>query len=194
MNRASMVFLLAAAVLLSLLFLLAQEVEEPPVVAPLKSIDANTVAVVTSRGVVFEQYDPSAVNVRYDEFESAIPHAVGKNYIPANRPLKSETVRVELGLDESVEYKVEMNGGDSVVYEWKVLEGNVYYDFHGHPHHEETEFFNRYDEGEGNQRSGTIMAAFTGQHGWFWLNLSQGPVVIELNVSGFYDKIVEIEL
>jgi hypothetical protein len=38
------------------------------------------------------------------------------------------------------------------------------------------------------------MAAFTGQHGWFWLNLSQGPVVIELNVSGFYDKIVEIEL
>ena len=194
MNRASMVFLLAAAVLLSLLFLLAQEVEEPPVVPPLKSIDANTVAVVTSRGVVFEQYDPSAVNVRYDEFESAIPHAVGKNYIPANRPLKSETVRVELGLDESVEYKVEMNGGDSVVYQWKVLEGNVYYDFHGHPHHQETEFFNRYTEGEGNQRSGTIMAAFAGQHGWFWLNLSQGPVVIELNVSGFYDKIVEIEL
>lgn len=194
MNRASMIFLLAAAVLLSLLFLLAQEVEEPPVVPPLKSIDANTVAVVTSRGVVFEQYDPSAVNVRYDEFDSAIPHAVGKNYIPANRPLKSETVRVELGLDESVEYKVEMNGGDSVVYQWKVLEGNVYYDFHGHPHHEETEFFNRYTEGEGNQRSGTIMAAFAGQHGWFWLNLSQGPVVIELNVSGFYDKIVEIEL
>ena len=194
MNRASMVFLLAAAVLLSLLFLLAQEVEEPPVVPPLKSIDANTVAVVTSRGVVFEQYDPSAVNVRYDEFDSAIPHAVGKNYIPANRPLKSEAVRVELGLDESVEYKLEMNGGDSVVYQWKVLEGNVYYDFHGHPHHEETEFFNRYNEGEGNQRSGTIMAAFAGQHGWFWLNLSQGPVVIELNVSGFYDKIVEIEL
>ena len=77
MNRASIVFLLAAAVLLSLLFVLAQEVEEPSVVAPLKSIDANPVAVATSRGGVFEQYDPSAVNVRYDEFESAIPHAVG---------------------------------------------------------------------------------------------------------------------
>ena len=71
MNRASIVFSLAAAVLLSLLFVLAQEVEEPSVVAPLKSIDANPVAVVTSQGVVFEQYDPSAVNVRYDEFESA---------------------------------------------------------------------------------------------------------------------------
>ena len=121
MNRASMVFLLAAAVLLSLLFVLSKEVDEPPVVASLKPIDANPVAVATSQGVVFEQYDPSAVNVRYDEFESAIPHAVGKNYIPANRPLKSETVRVELGLDESLEYKVEMNGGDSVVYQWKVL-------------------------------------------------------------------------
>ena len=194
MNRASMVFLLAAAVLLSLLFVLSKEVDEPPVVASLKPIDANPVAVATSQGVVFEQYDPSAVNVRYDEFESAIPHAVGQNYIPANRSLKSEAVMVELGLDESIEYKVEMNSGDAVVYEWKVLEGSVYYDFHGHPHHEETDFFNRYHEGEGSQRSGTIMAAFTGQHGWFWLNLSQGPVVIELNVSGFYDKIVEIEL
>ncbi len=194
MNRASLVFLLVAAVLLSVLFALAQDGDQPPVAVAINPNNPNPIVDLASHRHVFERYDPSTVDVRFDEFESVIPHAIGENYIPANRSLKRETVRVELGLDESVEYKMEMKGGDSVVYDWEVPEGHVYYDFHGHPNQAETEFFNRYAEGEGRRHSGTIMAAFSGQHGWFWLNLSETPVVIELNVSGFYDKIVEIEL
>jgi len=38
------------------------------------------------------------------------------------------------------------------------------------------------------------MAAYTGQHGWFWLNIADGPTTVTLEVSGFYDEIVEIDL
>jgi hypothetical protein len=38
------------------------------------------------------------------------------------------------------------------------------------------------------------MAAYTGQHGWFWLNIADGPTTVTLDVNGFYDEIVEIDL
>ena len=35
------------------------------------------------------------------------------------------------------------------------------------------------------------VAPFAGEHGWYWLNIHDGPVTITLTVTGFYDDIVD---
>ena len=94
----------------------------------------------------------------------------------------------------TVEYKAVMQQGDSIAFRWSTDGGEMYYDFHAHDEAFGPEFFTRYDEGEGTERSGTIVAAYDGQHGWFWLNLEAEPTTITLEVSGFYDEVVEIDL
>ena len=39
-----------------------------------------------------------------------------------------------------------------------------------------------------------IVAAYDGQHGWYWQNLEPDDVTLTLEVAGFYDEIVEIAL
>lgn len=100
----------------------------------------------------------------------------------------------EIPGDGTVEYKAIMQQGDAIVFSWQTSAGDVYYDFHAHDAAFGDEFFTRYDEGEGAGRSGTIVAAYDGQHGWFWLNLAPNPVQITLDVAGYFEKIVEIEM
>ena len=190
MNRSSLVFLLAAALLMGVLFALTvEDTPEPEVEAESRFDESSNVKKLT-----FRHYDPKDVVVEYDEFDEAVPFALGENFVASDRDLKHETLEIELDRDGSIEYKVEMAANDAVVYQWSVVAGEVYYDFHGHPHKEDTEFFNRYTAGEGASDSGMIVAAFAGQHGWFWLNISEGPIVIELKVSGFFDRIVAIPI
>lgn len=191
MNRSSLMFLLTAAILMSALF--ATGVDEGRlVVQPAAAVESRLKESDSARDLRFRLYDPKSVVVELDEFDEPIPFAPGENFIAAKRELKHEVVNVELERDGSVEYKIEMKEGDVFVYRWSAKSGEVYYDFHGHPHQEETEFFNRYVEGEGSSHSGAIIAAFTGQHGWFWLNISEEPIVLQLEVSGFYDRIINI--
>ena len=107
---------------------------------------------------------------------------------------KSETLTITLDLDGTVEYKALMQQGDNIAFRWSTDGNDVYYDFHAHDDAFGPEFFTRYDEGEGAERSGSIMAAYSGQHGWFWLNLGDGPTTITLEVYGFYDEVIEIGL
>ncbi len=203
MNRSSLIFLLIAALLIGGLVGLQFSAEQ-------KSSNARTLNEnegnegITGTRVVREQsaddelayrlIDPKDYPVEQDEFGRPIPAIVSENFSPSNRAFKHQTLAVELGLDGEVEYKIEMQQSDSIVYRWRVNDGTVYYDFHAHPTLEETEFFTRYIEGEGSEHAGSIIAAYEGQHGWFWLNISDKPIVIELEVAGFYDQIVKIPL
>ena len=99
-----------------------------------------------------------------------------------------------LELDGVIEYKAVMQQGDVINFSWETDGGEVYYDFHAHDEAFGEEFFSRYEEGEGTSQSGSVMAAYDGQHGWFWLNLEGEPTTITLDVSGFFDEVVEIDL
>jgi hypothetical protein len=71
--------------------------------------------------------------------------------------------------------------------------GKVYVDYHAHsPDWENKQAFVRYQEAKDGiaGANGSLVAPFTGEHGWYWVNLEDHVVVITLNVSGFYDKIV----
>lgn len=156
---------------------------------------ATEVAVASTGGApVFRFLAPGDVNVEEDDFGQPLPAADGENFIARDGEPKSESLTITIGLDESVEIKALMQQGDAIAFRWSTDGGEVYYDFHAHNEAFGPGFFSRYDEGEGTSRSGAIMAAYTGQHGWYWLNIADGPTTVTLEVSGFFDEIVEIVL
>ena len=51
------------------------------------------------------------------------------------------------------------------------------------------------EEGQGvSSRHGSLVAPFDGQHGWYFLNLAQGPITIDLTVTGYFDRLVDLRL
>ena len=46
----------------------------------------------------------------------------------------------------------------------------------------------------GRRQAGAILAPYAGEHGWYWLNLEDHPVTIQLEAVGFYDEWVAYEL
>lgn len=193
MNKSSLIFIVIATLLIGGLIGINLSPDDQPVAesAPSAVVAASAKA---GPGLNYQLINPSDFPVVQDEFGRAKPATVGQNLSVYSKEYKHETVSVNLELDGKTEYKVEMQQGDSVVYRWRVKDGEVYYDFHGHPKVEETEFFTRYLEGEGAEHAGSIIAPYKGQHGWFWLNISDQPITVELEVAGFYDQIVEIKL
>lgn len=182
-------FLCIAAVILGVLFAVgSREVSE-------QEIAPQAAGVAVGEGgelVIFRLLDDSAFEPAFDEFGRAVPAVDNENFIASDKRFTSESITIELGIDGSVEYKAIMNQGDVLIYAWQAIGGDVYYDLHAHPPVADPDFFTRYKKGEGQADQGTILAAYDGQHGWYWLNLSEQPVTITLEVAGFYDEIIEI--
>ncbi|MGE4658114.1 MAG: hypothetical protein AAEI08_04185, partial [Gammaproteobacteria bacterium] len=78
-----------------------------------------------------------------------------------------------------------------VLYSWDVDRGDIYVDFHGHEPGV-SDYWVRYKEQqEGAGGKGSLVAPFGGEHGWYWLNYNDFPVVVTLNVSGYYSDIID---
>lgn len=110
---------------------------------------------------------------------------------------KFYTGRVEIAVQprEELEYKATLAVGEPLLYSWRVQGGPVYFEFHGEP----TEgkwpdgFFQSYQIKESSAgEHGSFVAPFTGQHGWYWRNLSDEPATIVLEASGYYTKLDRI--
>lgn len=103
-------------------------------------------------------------------------------------PFRRDVIDIPLGLGAELEYKLAMAAGDVVVYSWSVLgEGKVYFEFHGEsnatPPHVES-----YRTEDGARAShGSLTAKFAGIHGWYLLNDSETPIVVRLEVAGYYE-------
>lgn len=166
---------------------------EPAVSIAADAAPTSTGSIDSGGAPAFRYLSPDSVSVEHDEYGQALPVASGENFIARDRGLKTETLEIALDLDATVEYKVLMQQGDSISFRWST-DGEAYYDFHAHDDAFGEEFFTRYAEGEGSSSAGSIVAAYDGQHGWFWLNISDAPITITLEVMGFYDEIIEIEL
>lgn len=99
---------------------------------------------------------------------------------------RTDTVKIPIKPDGELEYKLRMKTGETVVYSWKVDRGMVYYDFHGQP--EDPKKSQRYKEvQEATSSNGAFVAPFDGIHGWYLLNLTGEPLVVTLNVAGYYE-------
>ena len=102
---------------------------------------------------------------------------------------RTQTFAVPLKPNEEVEYKAQLNRGEPLLYSWRVKEGSqVYFEFHGQPT-EGTwpkDYYQSYEKGEGSGGQGSMVAPFAGRHGWFWLNIGDKPVTIEIEINGYF--------
>ena len=101
---------------------------------------------------------------------------------------KTDTIKIPIGGDGEVEYKVKMKAGEAMVYSWQSDSGNVYYDFHGEPAGNPKGSQTYKKDEELKSANGAFVAPFDGIHGWYWLNLTAKPIKITLKISGFYES------
>jgi hypothetical protein len=100
---------------------------------------------------------------------------------------KSQEFSVTLKPGEGTEVKADMKKGAKLTYSWKVEGGTVNHDTHGDgPGGNETS----YSKGRGVPGDeGELMAAFDGNHGWFWRNRGSAPVTVKLTASGDFGSL-----
>ena len=105
---------------------------------------------------------------------------------------KNETVTIKLPVGGETEVKAVLGTNKVILYSWKTDKGPVYVDFHGHsPDWANKQAFVRYLEAKDgiSEDSGSLVAPFSGEHGWYWVNIGDEPVTITLQLSGYYDEI-----
>ena len=105
---------------------------------------------------------------------------------------RTDVIDIPLGSLEELEYKLGLNEGDSIVYQWDAVDlkdpALLYAEFHGH-----TEPVNNvgdlmfYRKATGATERGTLVAPFTGIHGWYLRNDTEPPIIVRLKVAGFYE-------
>ena len=113
-----------------------------------------------------------------------------------DRPYRTDTIDIPLAAEDGdLEYKLQMREGDAIVYSWRVLEIDnpdwFYSEFHGHTEPTpdgvgEVMFYRRES---GSSDNGSFVAPFEGIHGWYLQNQTEHPVVVRLDVAGFYEVI-----
>jgi hypothetical protein len=131
------------------------------------------------------------------EFDFWEPDVLGDPYSRTQESkFRSDTLTIALDVGEQVEYKAVMRQGDALVYSWKLAAGIVYTDFHADPGEGAEgypdQYYIRYKESEEGESTGSLVAPFGGNHGWYWLNIEDNPIEITLEVHGFYDHIEEL--
>lgn len=195
-RAAAWTFLGAAAV--TFLFVLPAEYGVDPTglgarlgLTELVDVDGPTGEAVSQRLVEGTFPTPPA------EFDYFDPEVLGDPFSRTQgRRFRSEKIEIPLDDLEQVEVKAVMKQGDALVYTWRLLEGTVIYtDFHADPLEVEKypdEYWIRYHESESSTESGSIVAPFDGNHGWYWLNIEENPVRVELEVHGYFESLEEI--
>ena len=108
------------------------------------------------------------------------------------QPPQRVTMQVPIGAEEETEIKTVLGEAKVILYSWSVDRGDIYSDFHGHAPEFGQGFFVRYEEHqEGSGNEGSLVAPFAGEHGWYWLNYNEYPVVVTLTVEGYFDDIID---
>lgn len=103
-------------------------------------------------------------------------------------PPSTKTLQVTIPPEQETEIKAILQEGKMILYSWHVDRGSIYSDFHGHTPEAGSDFFVRYKEHqEGTGGNGSLVAPFSGEHGWYWLNYNDFPVSVTLTITGFFD-------
>jgi hypothetical protein len=106
------------------------------------------------------------------------------------QPPQTRTLQITIPPEQETEIKTVLRKSKVILYSWQVDRGTVYCDFHGHDPAAGNEFFVRYlEHQEGSGATGSLVAPFDGEHGWYWLNYNDFPVNITVTITGFYDEI-----
>ncbi len=105
---------------------------------------------------------------------------------------RTDVIDIPLEPLGELEYKLGLNEGDAIVYQWDAVELEdpemLYAEFHGHtPPVNNAGDLMFYRKATGGTERGTLIAPFTGIHGWYLRNEGEEPIVVRLKVAGFYE-------
>jgi hypothetical protein len=108
---------------------------------------------------------------------------------------RTQTLQVKLEAGQKTEVKAYLEQGKVILYSWTLDRGQIYVDFHGHNPELGDNFWVRYKEqADATRGSGSLVAPFGGEHGWFWQNHNDFPIVISLTVTGYYEDLIDYGL
>jgi hypothetical protein len=102
---------------------------------------------------------------------------------------RTENVSVTLEPGQQTEIKALLDASQVIVYSWQAEGGEVYTDFHGHEPSAGDAFVRYEEQQSGHEGHGSLVAPFTGEHGWYWLNISETPVTIKLSFTGYHNEV-----
>ena len=97
-----------------------------------------------------------------------------------------DSVMITVPAKKGLEYKFHIEKDQKLEFVWKTDGSALYFDFHGEPQGNTTGYFKSFKESNQSQSSGTLIAPFTGSHGWYWENKTNKTVIINLKTRGKY--------
>ncbi len=105
-------------------------------------------------------------------------------------PVWRDTVSLTLAPGQGTEIKLRMEAGAEATYVWHVEGGVVNFDTHGDAPGRSIS----YEKGRAVANDdGKLVAAFTGQHGWFWRNRGKADVTLILQTGGAYSELKRLK-
>ena len=105
-------------------------------------------------------------------------------------PVWRDTVSLTLAPGQGTEIKLKMEAGAEATYAWHVEGGVVNFDTHGDAPGRSIS----YEKGRAVANDdGKLVAAFTGQHGWFWRNRGKADVTLVLQTGGAYSELKRLK-
>lgn len=120
----------------------------------------------------------------------------------SDAPKTSHVVEIPLGAagwqEAAVEYKVHMKPGQTIFYKWSVanLDGSpatvpVEMDQHGHdlPSEGEAQTVVEFRKARLLSDQGSMTAPIDGIFGWYFRNHADDPVIVRVEIEGFYDLV-----
>jgi hypothetical protein len=163
------------------------------VVQRLDSIDAKLAALTAVIGTPVDAAEPMAAPEPAPE---PAPELAPVAEAPASDPVEAavaeavvsewrDEVSYTLAPGEGIEVKLVMEEGQIARFAWTANGGVVNYDTHADGGRQSIS----YEQGRAvPEQAGELVAAFTGNHGWFWRNRTDAPVTVTLRTSGEYSE------
>ena len=102
---------------------------------------------------------------------------------------RSDQMTIILAPGKGEEIKAAMQSGAGFVFEW-TASAPVAVDMHGERKEaKEGEYTSYWIEPSLERGAGAFTAPFEGSHGWYWLNRSDVPITVMVQVTGFQQKL-----
>ena len=106
-------------------------------------------------------------------------------------PFKADSVVIRLAPKEGMEYKYRLEQGAALVFSWRAT-APVHYELHSEPQAGPKGYAETFDKHDGREEAhGNYVAPFSGIHGWYWENRTDGEVIVRLVTAGHYSESLE---
>jgi len=130
--------------------------------------------------------EPVAETASVPEPEVTAAEAQSKSESTPAEPQWQDEVRVVLTPGEGTEFKLTMEEGAEATFYWVSEGGPINFDTHGDGNGQSIS----YEKGRGvPEDEGKLVAAFTGNHGWFFRNRNDNDITLVLRTGGNYGQL-----